>query len=117
MLSKNCEKKVVKFLEKGQCNVKITIVDKVPMRSGKLVVEESWKDTIKKSLGGSIINDSKTMYSVSCRNENEILNFTTTGNKIVETFWEYIKKSTIVRFDLTKTKDFKTTKSWIIVRD
>lgn len=119
MLTRKCSQIISELLGTGDFNVRLTVVKKFETRFvQKSAVDGAWKETFRDSIGGGIIHDSKTTYKVSCRTENNMVDFAVTGDKVINECWKYLANVDVARIDLTKfpTENNKT-HSWIVARD
>jgi hypothetical protein len=116
MLTGNCE--VQNFLRLGDHNIRISVV---PKQNGRFVqkglLDSVWREAFRDSLGGGIIHDCKTDYSVVCQLKDVKFDFVSKGNDIIDTCWKYLNDVDIARIELTKTPVYANSKrSWIIMR-
>lgn len=116
MLTRKCG--VRELLRVGDYNVRVTVISKPKGRYiQKSLADGAWKEAFRDSLGGGIINDSKTEYLVICETPDKKIEFNSKGAEIIDFCWRYLQDVDIARLDLTKLPgNTKKPHSWIIMR-
>lgn len=121
MLIRKCEETVGKLLSLGDFNVRVTLANELstnPRFLQKSLVEGQWKEYIRDSLGGGVINDERA-YEVTvliCKN-GEVTKSTVSnlnGNMILTMYWELFKEAEGIRIEIKSSTN--QTRTWIIAR-
>lgn len=118
MLTENCAFR--NLFKEGDFNIRATVVAK---RKTRYVTEEAvqntWREVIRDTLGGGIVNDGLNKYEFTITTENEKFEVVELGYFFLDKVFPKIQESNAVRFDIRKKSSLATScklRTWIIFR-
>lgn len=103
---------IEQLLEENDFNVRVTIYDPTKVSNHQIYQNAAWKEAIRDSLGGGIVNDSK-LYSISVKTLSGVLlnNLNVSGSEIANTILKFTKTPQPIRITVKTTT---STRVWII---